>query len=91
DDNLFVDLDKARALFKALIPLNITWSCQVSIDITRHTDILELMRRSGCISILIGFESLSEANLVQMKKKWNLKYGDYELAINRIKDLGIML
>jgi len=91
DDNLFVDLDKARALFNALIPLNITWSCQVSIDITRHPDILELMRKSGCISILIGFESLSEANLVQMKKKWNLKYGDYDLAINRIKDLGIML
>jgi len=91
DDNLFVDLDKARALFEALIPLKITWSCQVSIDITRHDDVLRLMRRSGCISALIGFESLNEDNLAQMKKKWNVKYGDYEIAINKLKNLGIML
>ncbi|MGH1363851.1 MAG: B12-binding domain-containing radical SAM protein [Calditrichia bacterium] len=91
DDNLFVDLDKARALFEALIPLKITWSCQVSIDITRHEDVLRLMRRSGCISALIGFESLNEDNLAQMKKKWNVKYGDYEVAIKKLKSLGIML
>ncbi|MCB0161884.1 MAG: cobalamin-dependent protein, partial [Caldilineaceae bacterium] len=34
DDNIFVDVPKAKELFAALIPLGIRWSCQVSIDVT---------------------------------------------------------
>ena len=33
DDNIFVNELQARALFQALIPLKIRWSCQVSNDI----------------------------------------------------------
>ncbi|HSH75281.1 MAG TPA: radical SAM protein, partial [Longimicrobiales bacterium] len=79
DDNIFVDVDKAKELFRALIPLKILWSCQVSIDVTRDPELVELMRRSGCVSALIGFESLEPRNLEQMRKRWNLKY-DYRTA-----------
>ena len=44
DDNIFVDLDKARELFEALVPLKIHWSCQVSIDVVQDHDLVELMR-----------------------------------------------
>lgn len=91
DDNLFNDLDAARSLFKAMIPLKISWSCQVSIDISDHPDIIALMKKSGCLTALIGFESLNGNNLAQMKKKWNLKYGGYTKAINRFYEAGIML
>ena len=91
DDNLFVDNDKARALFEALVPLNITWSCQVSIDIAREPELVRLMARSGCISALIGFESLDPASLREIRKGWNVKWQSYDEAINVFRRAGIML
>src|SRR5262245_3839428 len=91
DDNLFVDVPRARALFEAVRPLGITWSCQVSIDVARDPELVRLMSRSGCIVALIGFESLDAANLAQMRKGWNLRQGGYDAAIGRLQDAGIML
>ncbi len=91
DDNLFIDLPKAEELFRALTPLGIKWGCQVSIDVARDVQLLKLMQQSGCIAALIGFESLDEQNLATMKKKWNLRDGDYATAIRRFQDHGIMI
>jgi radical SAM superfamily enzyme YgiQ (UPF0313 family) len=91
DDNLFVDLSKAEELFRALIPLNIQWGCQVSIDVARNTHLLDLMTRSGCFAVAIGFESLNEDNLRQMRKGWNLKHGDYDIAVRELSDRDIMI
>jgi radical SAM superfamily enzyme YgiQ (UPF0313 family) len=49
------------------------------------------MSRSGCITALIGFESLNKDNLRQMKKQWNLQHGDYATAIEQFHARGIML
>ena len=91
DDNLFVDVPKAVELFEALVPLKICWSCQISIDIAQDPALVRLMQKSGCISALIGFESLNPANLVQMRKAWNLKYNDYQTSIKVFQDAGIMI
>ena len=91
DDNLFVNRDTSRALFEALVPLNISWSCQVSIDIARDEPLVQLMRRSGCISALIGFESLNQDSLRQLKKHWNTKWQSYDDAIEIFRRAGIML
>ena len=91
DDNLFVDHEKARKLFEALIPLRVAWSCQVSIDIARDEKLVRLMARSGCISALIGFESLHPESLREVKKGWNLKWQSYDQAISVFRRAGIML
>lgn len=91
DDNLFVEPEKARELFKALIPLNVRWSCQVSIDILRDPELVDLMARSGCLTALIGFESLDPVNLKQMRKGWNQKFIDYPTAVHRLHEAGIMV
>jgi radical SAM superfamily enzyme YgiQ (UPF0313 family) len=91
DDNLFVDADKAKALFEALIPLKIKWSCQASIDVTRDKELVTLMARSGCIATLVGFESLEPASLKDLNKGWNLKWVSYEDAIATFKRAGIMI
>ena len=91
DDNLFVNVDKARELFEALVPLKISWSCQVSIDIARDTELVKLMARSGCISALIGFESLDRASLKEIRKGWNVKWQSYDDAIDVFRNAGIML
>ena len=91
DDNLFVDVETTRALFEALVPLNISWSCQVSIDIARDPELVQLMRRSGCISALIGFESLDIDSLRELKKHWNTKWQSYDDAIGVFRNAGSML
>ena len=57
----------------------------------RDEELLTLMARSGCIAALIGFESLDEDNLRQMKKRWNIKHGDYTTTIRRFQAHGIMV
>ncbi len=91
DDNIFVDVPRAEALFRALIPLGIRWSCQVSIDVAKNDSLLDLMERSGCTTAVVGFESLDARNLAQMKKKWNLKHGDYATSIRKLHDHGVMI
>ena len=91
DDNIFVDTEKAIELFEALIPLKILWSCQVSIDIANDPELVRLMKRSGCVNALVGFESLNQDSLKQMRKSWNLQYGDYESSIKVFRDAGIMI
>jgi radical SAM superfamily enzyme YgiQ (UPF0313 family) len=91
DDNIFVDPPRTAALCQGLLPLGIRWSCQVSIDVARHPELLDLMARSGCTTALVGFESLDPRNLAVMKKQWNLKDGPYADAIRRFREHGIML
>lgn len=91
DDNLFSDEKAARELFQALVPLKKKWVCQISIDVAKNRDLLKLMKRSGCMVVLIGFESLNVENLKQMGKGANVKYNDYEEIISNIYDAGIMI
>ena len=91
DDNLFVNVPKTRELLQALIPLKIHWGSLVSIDIANNTQLLDLMAKSGCFAVSIGFESLNKENLRQMRKGWNIKHGDYGTAIRKFHDRGIMI
>ena len=91
DDNIFVNIPKAKELFQALVSLKILWSCQVSIDIARDKGLMSLMEKSGCVTAVVGFESLNAENLKQMNKKWNLKYGDYATSIKIFQDAAIMI
>ncbi len=62
-----------------------------SIDIAQDEELVDLMRRSGCTTAVVGFESLDESNLRQMNKAWNLRYGDYESSIRVFQQAGIMI
>jgi radical SAM superfamily enzyme YgiQ (UPF0313 family) len=91
DDNLFADADQAKALFETLGRYQIRWACQVSVDIARDSELLDLMADNGCVTALIGFESLNPENLSQMGKRWSLKAGSHEEVVRRFRERGIML
>jgi radical SAM superfamily enzyme YgiQ (UPF0313 family) len=91
DDNLFVNVSSARKLSSALKPLGIRWTCQISLDVAADKELVQLMARSGCMSVLVGFESLIEENLRQMRKSWNRTYGTYEELIKVFHGQGIMV
>jgi len=60
DDNFAVDRARTLALLRALAPLRVRWMGQVSVHVAEDDELLAAMRRSGCLGVLIGFESLSE-------------------------------
>lgn len=93
DDNLLSDFEAAKELFRALIPLKVRWVSQGSIDMTRDRELMELMVRSGCVGLVVGFESLDSQNLRGMKKAPNLVGGfdGYQEQIEIIRDYGLQL
>ena len=89
DDNLFSSKKELYALLDGITPLKLRWSCQMSIDAARDDALLDRLAESGCIFVLIGFESLSEANLKQMGKSWNTVSGDYLTIVQKFHKRGI--
>lgn len=71
DLNLIADRRYARELFTALIPLKVNWFGLSTALIAHDLELLELMARSGCRGLLIGFESISAANLKSTHKAFN--------------------
>ncbi len=63
DLNLIADVNYAKELFTALIPLKIIWGGLATTAIAGDPELLELAARSGCRGLLIGFESLSAGAL----------------------------
>ena len=85
DDNITSNLEEAKELYRALIPLRIRWVSQGSINAAHDEEFLELIVRSGCEGLLVGFESLHEANLRAMNKAWNGAHGGMEQALANLR------
>ena len=90
DDNIAGNPKFAKELFRALIPYKIRWAGQSSVTIARDEELLELAAASGCVCLLIGFESLSNVNLAAINKKFNVP-DEYEDIIRRIQSRGIAI
>ncbi|HSU52957.1 MAG TPA: radical SAM protein [Candidatus Dormibacteraeota bacterium] len=85
DDNITSNLAEAKEFFRALIPLGIRWVSQSSINAAHDEEFLELLVRSGCQGVLIGFESLNPENLKDMNKSFNTMRGGFEKALNNLR------
>jgi len=90
DDNFIGNLSRCRELLRAMVPLGLTWHTAVSADIGKHDDILDLMAKSGCKSLFIGFETVNQQNLGACSKKQN-KVEQYNGIIQKIHERGIMV
>ena len=90
DDNIVGDPDGARELFEAITPLGIQWMSQGSLHALKDESLILQMARSGCMGLLIGFESLNPQNLVAMGKRIN-KVDDYRAAVTRLRRSGVFV
>lgn len=85
DDNFATHPGRAKAFLKELAPLGVRWVSQMAIPAAHDEELLELMRRSGCMGVLVGFESLDERNLADMDKGFNTMRGGYEVALANLR------
>lgn len=91
DDNIVCNREKAKELFRALIPLKIHWVSQGSMDMLEDRELMELMVKSGCLGLVIGFESISPSCIQEMNKGTNWKgSGDrYQSEISQLREWGL--
>ncbi len=90
DDNMIGDVAGAKELFAALAPLRIKWVSQASVNAARDPELMRLMVKSGCVGLLVGFESLDARNLKAMSKHVNWP-DEYAGALDTLRRAGIAI
>jgi radical SAM superfamily enzyme YgiQ (UPF0313 family) len=70
--------------------MKLIWHAAVSTNLVRYPELIERMSRSGCRSLFIGFESISEDAIESVNKQHN-KIEDYEQLIQMLHRNNIMV
>jgi radical SAM superfamily enzyme YgiQ (UPF0313 family) len=89
DDNIVSQPAKARELCREIAPLGVHWVGQASIHIAQDDGLLEMLAASGCRGLLIGMESVNEANLRAMGKEWNTTQASYADSLRQFRKHGL--
>jgi radical SAM superfamily enzyme YgiQ (UPF0313 family) len=71
DDNFAANPARTKELLRAMIGerFKFQWTTQVRADVTRDLELVRLMKKAGCHTVYIGFESVNPDSLNHMKKK----------------------
>ncbi len=88
DDNLTINRKYIKELLTKMIPLKKWWLTQASLDIANDSELLDLMRKSGCIGVFFGIETFNLQSLKDANKKQN-SINKYKLAIKQLHKRGI--
>ncbi|MCX5919140.1 MAG: radical SAM protein, partial [Deltaproteobacteria bacterium] len=88
DDNLMGDPEFAKSLFEHLIPLKIRWVGQVSLNVAKDEELLDLAVRSGGALMFIGLETLSPKTIQDMHKTF-FHPGEMAELLRKIRSRGI--
>jgi radical SAM superfamily enzyme YgiQ (UPF0313 family) len=91
DDNLFSNRENSRKFLEKIAGMSIRWIGQSDISVASDDRLLRLIKKSGCVALVIGLESLNEDNLRGLDstdwKQRQLK--NYERSIEAIQNHGI--
>ena len=79
-----------RELWEAMKSLNIKWGCQSTMFLGDDRDMVKLAADSGCVSVFVGLESISEDSLDETNKGFN-QVRKFEDQIKMFHDHGIMV
>ncbi|MBF0197414.1 MAG: cobalamin-dependent protein, partial [Planctomycetes bacterium] len=71
DVSLVDDTEYATELFKALIPLRKKWGGLATTRLLKEPQLVDVMAKSGCKFLLVGFESFMQGALNSINKGFN--------------------
>lgn len=91
DDNFGNNKEYSIDFLKELIPLKKKWMAQISINYLQDAEFVKLLRKSGCISLIVGLESINKESLKEMNKTSNLIVDNYEKALQNCVDNDILI
>ena len=74
----------------ALRPLGTIWSAAVTLDVTDDPSLVREMALAGCTGVFVGFETLTDENLVNARKR-TPRAEDYGRRVRLFHDHGIQV
>src|SRR5579864_4558333 len=90
DDNFAINIKRTKSLLRDIIAANaqVHWVAQISANLLRDEELIDLIAASGGKWIFIGMESIDPANLASVNKGFN-KPGEYAAVLDRLAQRNI--
>src|SRR5580658_3087848 len=90
DDNFAINIRRTKSLLRDIIAAGaqLHWVAQISANLLRDEELVDLIAASGGKWIFIGMESIDPANLVDVNKGFN-KPGEYAAVLQRLDDRNV--
>ena len=88
DDNVMIHRNYSRDLFTRMQPMKKHWIGQCSLAAIRRLENVELMAKSGCKALFVGFESVDDETVRFTGKRQN-RPAEYKDTIDMLHDHGI--
>jgi radical SAM superfamily enzyme YgiQ (UPF0313 family) len=86
DNSLTIDTEYSKTLFKKMKGLNKKFFCNGNIDrLAEDKELVRLAKEAGCVSWLVGFESVSQKTIDNIGKSTN-KVEKYYKAVENIHE-----
>lgn len=91
DDNFAINIKRTKSLLRAIIAAGaeLPWVAQISANLLRDEELVDLIVASGGRWIFIGMESIDPANLKDVNKGFN-KPDEYRQVLERLAARGLI-
>src|SRR3989454_4748921 len=85
DDNFAINIKRTKSLLRDIIAADaqVHWVAQISANLLRDEELVDLIAASGGKWVFIGMESIDPANLADVNKGFN-KPGEYAAVLERL-------
>jgi len=85
DDNFAINIKRTKSLLRDIITAGaqVHWVAQISANLLRDEELVDLIAASGGKWVFIGMESIDPANLAGVNKGFN-KPGEYAAVLDRL-------
>jgi len=90
DDNFAINIKRTKSLLRAIIAAGaqVYWVAQISANLLRDEELVDLISASGGKWIFIGMESIDPTNLASVNKGFN-KPGEYAAVLDRLAQRNV--
>jgi radical SAM superfamily enzyme YgiQ (UPF0313 family) len=85
DDNFAINIKRTKSLLRDIISADaqLPWVAQISANLLRDDELVDLIAASGGRLVFIGMESIDPTNLADVNKSFN-KPGEYAAVLERL-------
>ncbi|MCA1593316.1 MAG: B12-binding domain-containing radical SAM protein [Acidobacteria bacterium] len=90
DDNLAINIKRTKSLLRDIIAANaqVPWVAQISANLLRDEELVDLIAESGGKWVFIGMESIDPANMADVNKNFS-KPSEYAGVLERLAQRNV--
>ena len=90
DDNLAINIKRTKSLLRGIIAASaqLPWVAQISANLLRDEELVDLIAESGGKWVFIGMESIDPKNMADVNKNFS-KPGEYAAVLERLAQRNI--